>query len=139
MGFPVTDIRVILTDGKMHTVDSKDIAFQSAGKQAIKRALELAGTRLLQPMERVTFLVDESLQGDINGIVSRVDGYVTASHPSKNHLAEIEAIIPTACITEVSETLRAESAGEGQYVSAFSHYQSVPEPQVKTIVDKWQP
>ena len=76
MGFPVTDVRVTLTDGKMHSVDSKDIAFQSAGRQAVKAALQKGKTRLLQPMERVTFIVDERLQGEVNSIVSRQSGYV---------------------------------------------------------------
>ncbi len=119
----------------MHSVDSKDIAFQSAGKIAIREALKKAGTNLLQPMEKVTFIIDEGIQGELNGIVSRADGYVTLSNLSENHLAEVEAIIPSACISEVSDTLRAESAGEGQYSSVFSHYQTVPESQVKTICD----
>jgi elongation factor G len=139
IGAPVTDVKVILTDGKMHSVDSKDIAFQSAGKQAVKNALKQGGTVLLQPMEKVTFVVDEHLQGDINGTVSRSDGYVTDSSPTEKHMAKVEAILPAACIAEISETLRAESAGEGQYSSVFSHYQSVPGPQVKTIRANLQP
>jgi elongation factor G len=136
LGYPVTDVRVILTDGKMHSVDSKDIAFQSAGKQAVKAALDKAGTRLLQPMEKVTFLVDEKLQGEVTSIVSRQDGYVTTVSPSaeRSDLTEIDAILPTASIAEVSEFLRAESAGEGRFTSVFSHYQPVPDNTVKEIV-----
>ena len=132
-------MKVTLVDGKMHSVDSKDIAFQSAGRIAVKEALKKAGTIFLQPMEKVTFLIDEGLQGEINGIISRVDGYVTLSNIDKNHLAEVEAIIPSRSIAEVSETLRAESAGEGQYSSIFSHYQSVSDVQVKAIFEKMQP
>ena len=139
LGFPVTDVKVTVTDGKMHSVDSKDIAFQSAGRQAVKNALEQAGTLLLQPMEKVKFIVDEKLQGEINGIVSRSDGYVTDSNLMDKHLAEVEAIIPAACMSEISETLRAESAGEGQYTKEFSHYQTVPDTQVKTICSKLNP
>lgn len=136
LGYPVTDVRVILTDGKMHTVDSKDIAFQMAGRHAVKAALDKGGTRLLQPMEKVTFLVDEKLQGEVNSIVSRHDGYVTIVHPSddRSDLAEIEAILPAATIAEVSDALRAESAGEGQYTAVFSHYQPVPDNLAKDIV-----
>eukprot|EP00957_Ditylum_brightwellii_P013218 997592-Ditylum_brightwellii.AAC.1 len=67
-GYPVTDVRITLVDGKMHSVDSKDIAFQSAGKLAVKAALERGGSRLLQPMDKVTFLIDENLQGEIHTI-----------------------------------------------------------------------
>jgi len=138
-GFPVTDIRVTVTDGKMHSVDSKDIAFQSAGRQAVKRALDQAGTILLQPMQKVKFVINDQLQGEVNGIVSRSDGYVIDSMFKENNQAEIDAIIPAAAIAEVSEVLRAESKGEGHYVAEFSHYQIVPEPQVKTICDKQKP
>ena len=135
MGFPVTDVRVTLTDGKMHSVDSKDIAFQSAGRQAVKAALQKGKTRLLQPMERVTFIVDERLQGEVNSIVSRQSGYVTnAMQSERPDHSEIEAILPTVCIPEVSEVLRAESAGEGRYTAVFSHYQPVPNDLVQDIV-----
>ena len=136
-GFPVTDVRVTLVDGKMHSVDSKDIAFQSAGKHAVKAALERGKTRLLQPMEKVTFVIDNRMQGDVNTIVSRYDGYVTSSTPSSqagSTALEMEAILPTASIGEVSDALRATTAGEAHFSSEFSHYQPVPDPQVKSII-----
>jgi len=141
LGFPVTDVRVTLTDGKMHSVDSKDIAFQSAGKAAVKAALAQGRTRLLQPMEKVTFIVDEKLQGEVNGIVSRHEGYVTLTQPSESRpdYAEIEAILPTSIMAEVSNALRAESAGEGQFTAVFSHYQPVSDDAVGGIVEKHAP
>jgi len=91
-------------------------------------------------MENVTFLIHDNLQGEINAIVSRHDGYVTSTRPSSKGAAELEiqAILPTAAISEVSDVLRAASAGEGQYTSQFSHYQPVPENLVKSIVDSNQ-
>ena len=94
---------------------------------------------LLEPMEKVTFTIDESLQGDVNSIVSRSDGYIIDTLLKDNHEAEIDAIIPAACIEEVSETLRAESKGEGSYVTEFSHYQDVSDQKVKTICEKLCP
>jgi len=132
-GYPVTDVKVTLVDGKMHSVDSKDIAFQSAGKQAVKAALERGGTRLLQPMELVTFVIDEHLQGEISSIVSRQDGYVTSTNPSGSEV-EMEAILPTSAIEDVSTALRAASAGGGRFTSVFSHYQLMPDAAVKDIV-----
>jgi elongation factor G len=138
LGYPVTDVKVILTDGKMHSVDSKDIAFQSAGKLAVKAALEKGGTRLLQPMEKVVFVIDEKLQGEINTIVTRGSGYVTSTNPSTmdggGTRLEVEAIIPTATIGSVSDVLRAASGGEAQYTSEFSHYSVVPESDVAGII-----
>lgn len=132
-GYPVTDVKVTLVDGKMHSVDSKDIAFQSAGRQAVKAALERGKTRLLQPMELVKFVVDMNLSGEVSSIVSRQDGYVTSTDPSESQV-EIEAILPTARIEDVSTALRAASAGGGSFTSTFSHYQLVPDSAIKDIV-----
>lgn len=127
-GYPVTDVKVILIDGKMHSVDSKDIAFQSAGKLAIKAALQQGKTKILQPMENVVFNVPESLQGEINSIISRVEGYVTTTDADVDHNTIIvESVIPSASIGEVSDLLRAASGGDASYTSTFSHYQVVPE------------
>jgi elongation factor G len=135
MGYPVTDVRVVLVDGKMHSVDSKDIAFQSAGKAAVKAALSKAGTRLLQPMEKVTFSVGDKHLGEINGIVSRHDGYVTSTDPGENHRSVITAVLPSSAIDQVSAALRAATAGDGQYVTEFSHYHPInDEKQAQSIV-----
>mgnify|MGYP003868036335 CR=1 FL=1 len=136
-GFPVTDVRVTLVDGKMHSVDSKDVAFQSAGKQAVKAALERGKSRLLQPMELVTFFMDPKWQGDVNTIVSRQDGYVMSSAPASENgaMLEMQAVLPTACLGEVADSLRAASGGEAQFTSEFSHYQPVQDDLVSTIIE----
>jgi elongation factor G len=134
-GYPVTDVRVTLVDGKMHSVDSKDIAFQSAGKLAVQAALEKGKTRLLQPMEKVTFTIHESIQGEINTIVSRGDGYVTATNPSsENAHLDVDAIIPASSIGVVSDVLRAASGGEASFVSTFSHYEPVSDSKIDEII-----
>lgn len=109
---PVTDVRVTLIDGKMHSVDSNDFAFQSAGKLAVKNALAKAGTRLLQPMEKVTFMATKISQGDITGIISRNDGYVTGSDTLDGGDVKIEACLPRSSIPEVSDALRVKTGGE---------------------------
>lgn len=134
-GYPVTDVRVILTDGKMHSVDSNDFAFTSAGKLAIKNALSKGGTRLLQPVERVKFTINEELQGEINSIVSRNDGYVTGT--AGLDMVEIDAYLPSASIPSVSDSLRAKTGGSGEFTSEFSHYQAIVDDHtVKTVVEQ---
>jgi elongation factor G len=136
-GYPVTDVRVVLTDGKMHSVDSNDFAFTSAGKLSVKAALAKAGTRLLQPMERVNFQVSEKLVGEITSIVSRNDGYVMGSESTGLDTVEIEAILPSASIPEVSDALRSKTAGSGTFNNVFAHYQAVSDEQtIKKIVDE---
>ncbi len=136
-GYPVTDVRVVLTDGKMHSVDSNDFAFTSAGKLSVKAALSKAGTRLLQPMEDVHFQVSEKLVGEITSIVSRNDGYVMGSESTGLDSVEIEAILPSASIPAVSDALRSKTAGSGTFVNLFAHYQAVTDEQtIHKIVDE---
>ena len=87
-------------------------------------------------MESVTFRVGDALQGDVTGLVARHDGYVTTSGPCMEYVGqtEIEAVLPSSMIADVSETLRAMTSGEGSYVSEFSHYQPVPDHQLSNIV-----
>jgi len=134
-GYPVTDVKVTLVDGKMHSVDSKDIAFQSAGKLAAKAALEKGKSRLLQPMEKVLFTINEDLQGEISAIVSRGDGYLVQTDQAEDgaHL-EVEAIVPAGAIGDVSDVLRAASGGEAQFTAVFDHYKPVPDDAVADIL-----
>lgn len=80
-------------------------------------------------MEKLKVTVNENLQGEINGVVARQDGYVIASSPSTTSpgQTEIEAIMPSAALFDLSECLRAMSSGEGSFVAEFSHYQPVPD------------
>lgn len=136
-GYPVTDVKVTLVDGKMHSVDSNDFAFTAAGKLAVKNALSKAGTSLLAPMEKVTFTANKNLQGDITGIVSRSDGYVTGSDTTDGDDVIVEACLPTCSIPEVSNLLRSKSGGSSTFSSSFSHYQLVnDETTIRTIVDQ---
>lgn len=136
-GYPVTDVKVILTDGKMHSVDSNDFAFTSAGKLGVKAALSKAGTRLLQPMEEVNFQATERMVGEITSIVSQNDGYVMGSESTAADHVEIAAILPSASIPEVSTALRSKTAGVATFSNNFSHYQAVSEEQkIKNIVEE---
>jgi elongation factor G len=136
-GYPVTDVKVSLIDGKMHSVDSNDFAFTAAGKLAVKNALSKSGTCLLQPMEKVTFIANKNLQGDITGIVSRNDGYVTGSDTVDGDDVMVEACLPSCSIPEVSNLLRAKSGGSSTFFSSFSHYQAVSDEVVaKSIVEQ---
>lgn len=136
-GYPVTDVKVTLIDGKMHSVDSNDFAFTAAGKLAVKSALSKAGTCLLQPMEKVTFTANKNIQGDITAIVSRNDGYVTGSDSADGDDVIVEACIPACSIPDVSNLLRAKSGGSSTFSSSFSHYQTVnDEVAIRSIVEQ---
>lgn len=132
-GFPVTDVKITLTDGKTHQTDSKDVAFQAAGRLAVKGALAKGGSVLLQPMDSVAFEIGEKHQGELSAIIARHGGFITDTAP-EGGMVKAAAIIPTAAMPEVSDALRAVSAGEGTYTAVLSHYQPVPDAQVAHVI-----
>jgi elongation factor G len=124
-GFPVSDVKAIVFDGKMHPVDSKDIAFQIAGREAFKEAFESASPVLMEPIMNVQITVPEALMGDILGDLNtrraRVQGMETEGPRSV-----ITAQVPLAEMMRYGNELRSLSGGRGIYTMSFSHYDVVP-------------
>jgi elongation factor G len=124
-GFPVVGVRVSLVDGKTHPVDSKDIAFQVAGREAFKKAVADAGPTLLEPIMNVEVVVPEECYGDVLGDLNsrrgRVQGMDSASGNSI-----IKAQAPMAEMLSYSATLNSITGGRGEYHMEFSHYDEVP-------------
>jgi elongation factor G len=124
-GFPVSDVKAIVFDGKMHPVDSKDIAFQIAGREAFKEAFEAAGAVLMEPIMNVQITVPEAIMGDILGDLNtrraRVQGMETEGPRSV-----INATVPLAEMLRYGNELRSLTGGRGIYTMSFSHYDTVP-------------
>ncbi len=124
-GFPVTGVRAIVFDGKEHPVDSKEIAFQTAGREAFKEAMMNAQPALLEPIYDVQVTVPEENMGDIlgdmNGRRARVQGMETAGNRSV-----IRAEVPLSEMQSYSADLRSMTGGRGVYGMAFSYYGQVP-------------
>jgi elongation factor G len=124
-GYPVTSIRVILYDGSYHPVDSSDIAFQIAGSMALKKALEQAGSVLLEPIMNVEIIIPEEFMGQITGDINARRGRVLGMEiKGKNEV--VKAQVPLAEMFKYASDLRSVTAGRGSYTMSFSHYEIVP-------------
>jgi len=124
-GYPVVDVRVSLVDGKTHPVDSKDIAFQIAGREAFKKAFEQAGPVLLEPIVTAEITVPQQYMGDIMGDLNSRRGRIVNT-TSEGSLAIITATVPLAEIQNYAADLKSITGGEGTYEIEFDRYDVVP-------------
>ena len=133
-GYPIVDLRVSLVDGKTHPVDSKDIAFQIAGRKVFKKAFEMASPILLEPVVDLKVTVPDEYTGDIMGDLSSRRGKISGMTPDGKY-ETIAAKVPAAEIQTYSTTLRSLTQGRGFFTKTFSHYETVPPEQAKRIID----
>lgn len=132
-GFPVTDVKVDFYDGKQHPVDSKDIAFQIAGKAAFNEAFLMAKPKLLEPVMELRIKVPSDAVGgvlaDLSGRRGRIMGMET-----EGRFEVVVAHVPQAEIYQYSNQLRAITAGRGRHKEKFERYEDVPREQEPSII-----
>jgi elongation factor G len=127
-GYPVVDIRVTLTDGKAHSVDSSDMAFQMAGSLALRDAASSARTCLLEPVDQVDVRAPNDLVGTVMGDLSGRRGKVLGSEPAEDDgLTVVRAEVPQLELRRYSVELRAFSHGAATYTRTFAHYEPMPD------------
>jgi elongation factor G len=124
-GYPVKHVKVAVYDGKMHPVDSKDIAFQIAGRTAFREAFEKAGPVLLEPIMTVKVVVPEENMGDIMGDMNTRRGRVLGMETEAGR-SVVTAEVPLAEIQRYSNDLRSMTAGRGVFTMEFARYERVP-------------
>ena len=137
-GYPLYDVRVIVYDGKHHPVDSKEIAFATAGKKAFIEAVKNASPAILEPHVAMEIKAPQQCIGDITGDLASSRGMVTGTEADSNNELMILASAPLSSVNNYSNRLKALTAGEGQYTSRFSHYEKVPAETQKELVDAWK-
>jgi elongation factor G len=125
-GHQMVDIRVTLYDGKHHSVDSSDMAFQVAGSLALKDGAEKAGVVLLEPIVEVEVTVPESLTGDVIGDLNSKRGRVQGMDPTGSGKTRIRAQVPQAEMIRYAVDLRSITGGRGAFTMTFSSYEEVP-------------
>lgn len=125
-GYPIVDIRCTLFDGSYHPVDSKDIAFQMAGRLGFHEAMEKAQPTLLEPFVNIEVVVPDDYIGDIIGGISSKRGRVQGSDSLGGGMAVVKAQVPQAEMFQYSNELRALTQGRGSFTMALSHYEEVP-------------
>ena len=124
-GHKVTDVRAVVYDGKQHPVDSKDIAFQIAGREAFKEGFKNAKPILLEPIHDVEVTVPEAYTGDVVGDLNSRRGKILGME-SQGPFQVVKAKVPLAEMYKYSTTLRSLTQGTGGHSMQFSHYEVVP-------------
>jgi elongation factor G len=130
-GYPVVDIRVTLTDGSFHEVDSSEMAFKIAGSMAFKDGCKKANAVILEPIMKTEVIVPEDYMGDVIGDLNSRRGKIM-NMDSRNKVQHIKANVPLSEMFGYSTTLRSLTQGRGNYSMEPSHYEEVP----KQIADK---
>jgi elongation factor G len=132
-GYPVVDVKVTLVDGKHHSVDSSDAAFQTAGYKGFVAAARGAHPVLLEPLAKLSLTVPSEALGDVLGDLAARNGSVLGQEVSDG-FAQIEAYLPFAQLSDYEPTLSARTQGRGRFVFTFDHYEAVsPATQSKIV------
>ena len=126
-GYPVVDIRVTLTDGKAHSVDSSDAAFQSAGALALREAAEGGEVALLEPYDEVTVVVPSAHVGSVMSDLSARRGRLMGTEEAGADRAAVKAHVPQTELLRYAVDLRATTHGAGTFTRSFAHYELMPD------------
>jgi elongation factor G len=126
-GYPVVDIRVTLFDGKAHSVDSSDFAFQMAGGLALREAAAATRVKLLEPVDHVSVLVPDDMVGAVMSDLASRRGRVLGTENVGEDRTVVKAEIPEAELTRYAIDLRSLSHGAGSFTRSFARYEPMPE------------
>ncbi|MDP9373533.1 MAG: elongation factor G [Chloroflexota bacterium] len=133
-GYPVVNVKVTLTDGSYHPVDSSEMAFKIAASQAFKQAVQSAQPALLEPVMALKITIPNDYTGDIISDLNTKRAQVQGANPAEDGLTVIEAVAPLAEVQRYATDLRQLTQGQGYFTMEFDHYQRVPGHLTETIV-----
>lgn len=126
-GYPMVDIRVTLVDGKAHSVDSSDAAFQTAGSLALREAAAAGRTTLLEPLDEVTIRVPDSHLGSVLGDLASRRGRVLGTEPDAPGRTRVQAEVPVTELLRYAVDLRSLTSGTATFSRRFARYEPLPE------------
>ena len=138
-GFPMQDIRVSVYDGKYHAVDSKEVAFASAGRKAFLDAVSKAGPTVLEPIVHVEITAPGTVMGDITADLATRRARIDGNEARARGRIVVSAYVPLAEVTDYQNRLKALTGGEGSYTLALSHYDPVPPRRQQELASAWKP
>lgn len=134
-GYPVVDVKVKLFEGKHHSVDSSQVAFEVAGSLAFRDAAQQAGMVLLEPYQEVAVTVPDELTGDVMGDLSSRRGRIQGTEPSPTPgRTVVRATVPEAELLHYTAELRSLSSGAGTVSMRYSHHDEVPENAARKVI-----
>ena len=125
-GYALQDIEVTVYDGKYHPVDSKEIAFVTAGRHAFLDAIRNAGPQILEPIVSVDVTVPDSVMGDITGNLAGRRARISGTETLRGGQVTIRADLPLSSLSDYHTELKSLTQGQGTYTMEFSHYDPVP-------------
>jgi elongation factor G len=125
-GYPVEDVRVVVYDGKSHDVDSKEIAFVTAGRKAVIDAVLKASPIMLEPIVNIEITAPDRFVGDLTSDLSSKRGQVTGTDSTGGDLMSVKGTVPLSEVADYQARLRSVTGGQGAYTIEFSHYAPVP-------------
>ncbi len=125
-GYPVVDVKVSLVDGKTHPVDSKDIAFQIAGRQVFKKAFVQCKPILLEPIVSLEVTVPTEFMGEITRDIAGKRGQILGQDMLPGNQVCVRAQVPLAEVANYASQLKSVTGGQGSYMMELSHYDVVP-------------
>ncbi len=138
-GYPVHDVRVIVYDGKHHPVDSKEIAFATAGKKAFIDAMIKARPIMLEPVVNIEITVPENNMGDITGDLSSKRGQVSGTNSVASGTVTIAGQVPLSELSGYQTRLNSVTGGHGSYTLELSHYDAVPPTVQRDLMAAYKP
>ena len=134
-GYPLTDVRAVLYDGKYHDVDSSEMSFKIAGREAIKSGVMDASPVLLEPIVTMSVTVPDQYMGDVIGDLNSKRARVLGMEQAHG-MASISATAPLSEVQRYSTDLRSITQGRGSFTMTFDHYEEVPNHIAVVIVEK---
>jgi elongation factor G len=136
-GFPLSNVRVIVYDGKEHPVDSKPVAFEIAGREAFKLAVKDAGPVLFEPIMNVRIIVPDSNMGDVMGDLNSRRGRVQGTESERGRTVVV-AQVPLAEMLRYTTQLRSITGGRGVFTMEFDRYEIIPNHLAQDIISAHQ-
>ena len=132
-------MRVIVYDGKHHAVDSKEVAFVSAGRKAFLDALQKATAIVLEPIMLLSITAPATAIGDITGDLATKRARINGNSSLPGQRATLLALVPLAEVSEYQSRLKALTGGQGAYTMELSHYDPVPPRKQQELTQAWRP
>jgi len=138
-GYPMQDVRVVVYDGKYHPVDSKEVAFVSAGRKAFLDAVAKARPIVLEPIVNMDVNVPEQYMGDVTGALASKRARINGTDSLRGGVLVIKAQAPLAEVVDYQTELRSLTGGEGRFAMELSHYDPVPTQIQKQLTEAYRP
>lgn len=138
-GYPLQDVRVTVYDGKHHPVDSKEVAFVTAGKKAFLDAIGKSKPVLLEPIVDIQVIAPENSMGDITGSLSSRRGRINGQDVIRGGMISITGQVPMSEIGDYQSELKSITGGQGSFTMEFSHYDPVPPNIQQQLAEEYQP